>query len=50
MVQAVWMPLVAHVLHTTHGALPVAALNVLPATQSLRYIWYGSAGARRRAL
>ena len=46
LVQAVWMPLVAHVLHSAQGALPVAALNVPPdlppTTQSLRYKWWGS--------
>ena len=31
------MPVAPHVLHASHGALPVAALNELPATQSLRY-------------
>jgi hypothetical protein len=36
LVQAVWMPLVPHVPHSAHGALPVAALYVLPSTQSLR--------------
>ena len=45
MMQAVWMPLVAHVLHAVHGALPVAALNVLPATQSLTYTWWGIEGS-----